>query len=237
MGIIHKFREVDFGSEFKTKNSILVNTPYKPEILFIGTFNPMTNEDDNMAEFFYGRNWFWPILFNIFHYKNITLDKQRKFYKPEPNPTLSEIFDFMKIHKITFADLITSVLDTDDEYCIAKNKIIYNKNCYDLINDGHLSKLNNLGKVQWNETELIDYLSNNKTIKNIYFTRKYTKPFSLILDKIEKEFKNRELRIKYLFTPSGQGIKGKPRINSLVNQWKNSQKEDYDNLEQEWLNK
>ncbi len=236
MSIQHKFKEIDFGKGFETKDAILVKTPYNPEILFLGTFNPLTNEEDNMADFFYGRNWFWPILFNIFHFKKIVLGKQRKFYKPEPKPSLNDILDFIKLHKITFADLITEVLDNNDHYCLAQNKIIFNETNYDLIKDNDLSKLNQLGKLKWNTDELISFIENNPTIKDIYFTRKSTKPFSEILDKIEKKFKERNLRLKYLFTPSGQSMKGKPRINALVNQWKSSNIAGFDSLDEEWLN-
>lgn len=236
MSIKHKFKEKIFKNGFSTKDAILVKTPYNPEILFIGTFNPETNEKDNMADFFYGRNWFWPVLFNIFHYKTIKLVKQRKFYKPEPKPSLEEIFCFLKEHKITFADLIVSVLDDDDEYCLAKNKIIYKETCYDLIKDSDLSKLNILKKVKDNKDELLQYINKNKSIKTIYFTRKPAKPFSEILNKIEEQFKERNLKIKYLYTPSGQALKGK-RINALVNQWKNSDRDGFDSLDKEWLNK
>jgi hypothetical protein len=236
MAIFHKFKEIDFGKGFATKDAILVETPFKPEILFIGTFNPLTNEKDNTADCFYGRNWFWPILFNIFHYKKIELDKQRKFYKPNPKPSLAEIFEFMKLHKITFADLITQVLEDKDDYCLAKNKIIFKETNYDLIKDSDLSKLSQLGKIKWNKEELIKYIENNPTIKTFYFTRKPTKPFSDILIEIREKFINRNLKIKFLFTPSGQSMKGKPRINALVNQWKSSYIEGFDNLDEEWLN-
>lgn len=236
MSIIHKFKEVNFGNGFATKDAILVETPFKPEILFIGTFNPLTNEHDNMADFFYGRNWFWPILFNIFHSKKIELSKQRKFYKPSPEPSLDEIFDFIKKHKITFADLITQVLENKDYYCLAQNKIIFNDTNYDLIKDSDLSKLNQLGKVNWNKKDLIQYIDKNQTIKTIYFTRKCTKPFSDILMEIDEKFVDRNLNIKFLFTPSGQSMKGKPRINALVNQWKNSSINGFDSLDDEWLN-
>lgn len=236
MSITHKFKEIDFGNGFETKDAILFKTPFKPEILFIGTFNPKTNEEDNMADFFYGRNWFWPILFNIFQFKKIELDQQRKFYKPTPKPSLEEIFYFMNKHKITFADLITQVLDDNDEYCLAQNKIIINNTNYDLIKDSDLLKLNKLDKVKWNDEELINFIENNSTIKTVYFTRKSTKPFSEILNKIEKKFKERDLTIKYLFTPSGQSMKGKPRINAMVNQWKCSNIAGFDSLEEDWLN-
>tara|TARA_R110000851_G_scaffold256188_2_gene408613 strand:+ start:4291 stop:4602 length:312 start_codon:yes stop_codon:yes gene_type:complete len=96
MGIKHKFLEADFGSGFKTNNAILKTTPYLPKILFLGTFNPATDEESNVADFFYGRNWFWPTLFNILEYdQQVFYKSQRKYSFPNLEPSLKTILNFI----------------------------------------------------------------------------------------------------------------------------------------------
>lgn len=237
MGIQHKFKECNFGKGFQTQNGILTVTPYKPKILFIGTFNPLTDDVANPADFFYGRNWFWPVLFNIFVYKQqVVIEKQRKFYPPHFNPTLDNVFKFMKTHQITFADLIVEVLPDEDINCVAGNKVIYNQVCYDLIKDSDLAKLDVIGEVDWSAEHLKDYLRENPSITQVYFTRKSAKPFSKKLEEIQDVLSERNSTIKYLFTPSGQGLKGTPRNSTLMEQWIQSTLVGYNNLDENWVN-
>lgn len=64
MIINHKFstvtlknKQLNWDNRFYTENVILKNVDiYKPEILFLGTFNPELQS--NPADFFYGRNFF-----------------------------------------------------------------------------------------------------------------------------------------------------------------------------------
>lgn len=237
MGIPHKFLKTDFGEGFSTQNAILNKTPYNPEILFIGTFNPLTNEDANPADFFYGRNWFWPILFNIFtHNREVLIQKQRKFYPPNFNPTLPRVFDFMKTHKITFADLIMNVFPNKILNCVANNHILFDDEHFDLIKDGDLAKLNKKQEVAWSTKFIIEYLKANPTIKQVYFTRKPVNPFSAELDLIQEILTTRGITIKYLFTPSGQGLRGVPRNQVLMDQWIQSTRDGFDNLDENWTN-
>ncbi|WOD44186.1 hypothetical protein [Hwangdonia lutea] len=237
MGVRHKFFHKDFGEGFRTENAILIETPYKPEILFIGTFNPLTNDEANPADFFYGRNWFWPILFNIFkHNKIAVIEKQRKFYPPDFNPTLKEVFGFMKKHKLSFADLIMEILPEKNINCIAGNNIFYENEHYDLIKDNHLAKLNRKGEVSWSTKHLIDYINYNPQIKQVYFTRKSTSPFSEELYGLEKVLSERHVKVKQLFTPSGQGLKGTPRNRILMDQWLQSTKLGFNSLDTKWTN-
>ena len=84
--LAHKFINCTFGqtTDFRTENSIL-KTPYPPEILFLGTFNPDTDSKSNSADFYYGRNWLWPALFNIFEFKRVDFIKQRRFQDNKPD--------------------------------------------------------------------------------------------------------------------------------------------------------
>ena len=234
MPINHKFKEYHFTNEFFTQNAILVNTPYQPEILFLGTFNPNTDEAANMADFFYGRNWFWPILFNIFEYNQETqIKKQRRFTNPL-NPSLDEVFQFMKKHKLSFADLIMQVFPDDEIDCLAANNIIINGVHYNLIKDGDLAKINRTNNVRWTTKFIIDYLNQNPSISQVYFTRKPVNPFTAKLQEIQEVLNQRGVLIKYLFTPSGQGLPGQPRNLTIMNQWLHSIREGFDNLDENW---
>ena len=234
MPINHKFKDTQFTNEFSTENAVLVKTPYQPEILFLGTFNPDTDEDANMADFFYGRNWFWPILFNIFEYnQQVQIETQRRFTNPL-NPSLNEIFQFMRTHKLSFADLIVQVFPDDEINCLAANHVIINNSHYDLINDGDLAKINRTNSVRWSTKFIIDYINQNPSISQVYFTRKPVKPFSEQLQQIQEVLNERGVIIKYLFTPSGQGLPGQPRNLTIMNQWLHSIREGFDNLDTNW---
>ena len=230
MSIKHKFLETEFEKGFYTENATLKNNSFEPEVLFLGTFNPQTTDEHNVADFFYGRNWFWPLLFSIAE-KDTKEFKQRKYYDPF-KPSLEQILNFTTQYKLSFADLICEVLPSVDKenYQLKKNKITFSKKEYDLINDGDLIKLDDQDLVLWN-THLIDYLKDTPSIKTIYFTRKYDKAFSKILDKLDLALKRRNAELKFLYTPSGQALKGKPRYKFLKNQWLNSEKDDYDSID------
>lgn len=81
----------------------------KTETLVIGTFNPDT--EDNIADFFYGRqrNYLWTLIPSAF--KEASLKGKSKYEK----------VDFVKNHKIDFIDLIAEVevdeaANYDDSY-------------------------------------------------------------------------------------------------------------------------
>jgi hypothetical protein len=86
MKVNHKFLTIPSGintlnwnQNFFTQNAILKNKNiYKPEILFLGTFNP--DLKTNPADFFYGRNFFWTALKNLFTCNNVVLLKERLAY-------------------------------------------------------------------------------------------------------------------------------------------------------------
>ena len=88
--IKHKFIETKFNEEFQTHNGVLDKTPYKPEVMIIGTFNPNT-PNSNFADFFYGRNYFWPALKNLSENKIAYFKSRmpkRGIIKEPLNPTI-----------------------------------------------------------------------------------------------------------------------------------------------------
>lgn len=236
MAINHKFKHVHFHDGFTTINTIL-RTSYNPEVLILGTFNPLTNDKDNMADFFYGRNWFWTCMFNIFQYQDIHLLTQRKFTQaPNYNPTLDEIKKFCEKYKLTFADLISSVLFNNNiEYTLHKNKASVDDKKYDLINDKDLGELNSMNQVEWTTKDLVEYISETSSLHTLYFTRQLAEPYASQWEVLKNHDYGRIVNFKTIFTPSGQGLKGRPRVEHLINHWLFNEHDKYNQLNNDWL--
>lgn len=238
--IKHKFYQTNFGNGIETHNAILDITPYEPEVLIIGTFNPDT-PNANFADFFYGRNWFWPAFKNLFIHNNIEILAERMPNRGNPNnilnPTLYEILGMCIQLKLTFADLISEVLhDNNPHYDILQNdNIIFNGVEYNLIKDNSLNELNNLKQVNWNTQNIIKYICDNPQIKTIYFTRQPTGIWKNQWDTIIKH-NCLEAKLKTnIYTPSGQKLKGKPRMQVLLRHWINNSNPRFGNLDNNWL--
>jgi len=245
--IKHVFHSFEFNESFCTKNAILSTKKYDPEILILGTFNPLTPKT-NFADFFYGRNYFWPAFHNLFNAGKLELKVTRmpKRGKPKssPRPSLQEILILCEQLKLTFADLVLSVLHNDADYKMLENdNINLNGNEYNLIQDsnkqgvGGLEQLNALGQLEWNTQNIIGYLIENTQIHSIYLTRKPTGIWAEQFHKIKghKELQNRSFT--NLFTPSGQG---KPVFNSmerLICHWLNNTNNNFGKLDANWARK
>lgn len=202
--IKHKFKEKDFGQEFSTRNGILENKLYEPEILFLGTFNPAL--DSNPADFFYGRNYFWTAFKNLFIHNEIILHSERLENCPY-NPTIDEILKLCFTLKITFADLISEIYDEKNQLVIitkgGKEYVEYNSILFNPIKDGDLEKLDNIKKIKWNMKNIIDYLIQHPTITKIYFTRIQNGSWKREIDKIKQCLPY--IEIISIYTPSAQG--------------------------------
>ncbi|PAC28756.1 hypothetical protein [Flectobacillus sp. BAB-3569] len=236
MAVNHKFKDFDFKDGFTTTNVIL-KTSYNPQVLILGTFNPLTNEEDNMADFFYGRNWFWTCMFNLFHHQAIHLLTQRKFTQiPNYNPTLDEIKVFCEKYKLTFADLISTVLFNNNiEYNLHRNKALIVNEEYDLINDGDLGKLNAINQVEWTTEDLKKYITETPSLHTVYFTRQPAEPYTTQWTILKNHDYGRIVEFKKIFTPSGQGLRGRPRVNHLIHHWLFNENDNYDQLNNDWL--
>ena len=201
----HKFENFKFSSSFYTENVIL-RPPYNPEVLILGTFNP---DDGNFADFFYGRNFFWPI-FRMF-YNNTTEYSNQKRSPKNLSPSLNEILDICSYFKLSFADL---VLSTD-----SKDNLIPDENVLD-------------GNIEWNTQNIINFINNTPSLKFIYFTRQKKGDWKVELNKISQET---PLKILNIYTPSGQSLKGEPRILKLKDHWLFNDDENFDILNHSWL--
>jgi hypothetical protein len=246
MSIQHKFYQTNFGRGFETHNAILEITPYKPEVMVVGTYNPDT-PNANFADFFYGRNFFWTAFKNLFNENAVVIANKRMPTNGIPpnilNPTLPEIFDICIKLKLTFSDLVLEVLHNNNPVFqpLPNDNVIFNGVEYNLIQDGKynnidgLQQLNALDQVNWNTQNIINYLCNNPQIKTIYFTRQpkgiWAAQWNLII--------NHKCMVGRLttniYTPSGQSLKGKPRMNALLKHWVHNNEPNFGKLDNDWL--
>jgi hypothetical protein len=246
MSIQHKFYQTNFGNGFETHNAILDITPYKPEVMIVGTFNPDT-PNANFADFFYGRNFFWTAFKNLFSHNAVVIPNRRMPANGLPpailNPTLPEIFDLCIKLKLTFTDLVLEVLHNNNPVCLPlpNDNVIFNGVEYNLIQDGQnvdiggLQQLNALGQVNWNTQNIINYLCNNPQIKTIYFTRQPTSIWAVQWNLIINHKCMAGRLTTNIFTPSGLGLKGKPRMNALLNHWVHNNNPNFGRLDNNWL--
>jgi hypothetical protein len=240
MPIQHKFLNYnEWNNGFYTENSILKNKEYLPEVLFIGTFNPMT-PNDNHADFFYGRNWFWPAFKNLFIENAYILVNRRMPSNGVPNyplnPTIEDIFDICKKAKISFADMINGVFPETNDYDLLNNdNVIYNNVEYNLIQDDALARLNQINQIDWNIENISNYLCENPQIKNVYFTRR---PIGIWLRKwneLKKSNCSRNIEFGKIYTPSATNLRGEPRMEKLIQHWLFNENNNYESLNHEWL--
>jgi len=251
MKINHKFLSVNqhqnnfnWDNRFYTENAILKNIDiYKPEIMFLGTFNPELQ--NNPADFFYGRNFFWTAFKNLFYKEQIILKKQRLAFNPY-DPSLEEIFQLCIRLKLTFSDLVNSIFnDQNNNQIIVRNNkefISFGKIEYNPISDGDLQKLDRIQKVDWNTDNIINYLNNNKQILKIYLTRQNNFCWQTQVNRIANEFP--EIEIVPIYTPSAQGgalhkqtgIYGDGKMSPLLRHWTQNNNGNYGNLNHNnWL--
>lgn len=244
MPILHKFQNHNWENGFWTENSILKTNHYKPEVLFIGTFNPLT-PNNNFVDFFYGRNYFWPTFKNLF-IENKTVHNQRRIpTNGAPilplNPTLEVIFEICKKGRFSFADMINSVFPKTEDYNIENNdNVIFNGLEYNLIMDngqngiGGLAELNNIDQVEWNIENINKYLCENPTIKYIYFTRRPSRIWLKKWDELRKSNCSLDKTFCFIYTPSGRRLKT-PVMNNLIDKWIKFNNGTYCNLNHKWL--
>lgn len=192
---------------YDCKTAILRTLHYKPEILILGTFNPYL-PGKNYADFFYGRNYLWPALMNLFKYNKGELlgPRMPKNGKPkkELKPSLDEILELCEELKLTFADLILSVLHQDNPnyHMLDNGNVCYANQTFNLIQDDKkdqvsgLVQLDKRKQVNWNTSNIINYLKDNPQITKIYFTRQPTK----VWKKKWEEIKNNKCISDRIFT-------------------------------------
>ncbi len=243
MPIFHKFFQTNWNNGFETHNAILDITPYKPEVMIIGTFNPGT--PNAKADFFYGRNYFWPAFKNLFilNHPNLLNTRMPLNGIPQPhdllNPTLAEIFCLCLKLKLTFADLICQVLHNEHpQYELLPNDhVIFSGQEYNLITDDNqgLLPLDGLGQVNWNTQNIIEYLCDNPQIRTVYFTRRPTGIWAGHWNAIKNHNCMAGRQLLNIYTPSGQSLQGTPRMTKLLHHWVHNNELNFGKLDNNWL--
>jgi len=234
MPILHKFYQTNWNNGFQTHNAILDVTPYEPEVMFVGTYNP--DIPGNAADLFYGRNYFWTAFKNLFVHNAVIIQQRRDHTNPT-NPTLNEVFDLCKELKLTFVDLIQGVLHNNNPVynLLPGNRVQFAGQNISLINDNGLHQLDILGQVNWNTQNIIDYLCNHPTIKTIYFTRRPTGIWLPHWNMIVNHNCMKGRVLTNIFTPSGQGRPVFHSMTRLLNHWVHNNNNNFGKLDNNWL--
>ncbi len=246
MAIPHKFKNTHWGNGFATNNAILDVTPYEPEVLILGTFNPDT-PNANHADFFYGRNLFWPAFKNLFIHNGVEIGQRRMPSHGAPhavlNPTLEDIFELCMKLKLTFADLVSEVLHEENlNYELLQNdNILLDGNEYNLIQDGQNNNIGGLAQldvqnlVNWNTMNIVNFLVSKPTIKYIYLTRRPTGVWAAQWNQLANNPILTDRYFTNIFTPSGAGAPVHRNMNNLLAHWLHNQQPNFGHLDNNWL--
>lgn len=216
MPFLHKYQQHNFNNGFQTHNSILDTIPYKPEVIFIGTYNHGWSW--NPSDFYYGRGMYmWTSLGNLFLYGHNNLIKQRTFNNDEP--TFKQLFEICIKGKIVFADIVKGIkehipaVELEDENCVLVNnqyrwetRMINNKRIGEY-SDTHLDNLAQNGWLDDNVDAIIKYINETHSIKHIYFTFKSGIWLVDKLNEIRRRVRN-NVSCCSIFTPTANGFGG-----------------------------
>jgi hypothetical protein len=178
MAIRHKFENkpinapnVTWPDNYATTNAILTKTPYKPEVIIIGTFNHGWQWND--ADFFYGRGMYmWTVMSNLFVYDGNILTDRRNPLPGNNVPSLNQIFEICEKGKLCFADLILGTShNIPIQIDVHNNKILVN-GLYSWCDykDSHLNYMGTQGWLDSNVINIINFIKDTPSIKCIYFT-------------------------------------------------------------------
>lgn len=188
--------EINGNPHFQTHSAILKKTPYPPKVLIVGTYNE-GNLDGNLADFFYGRNYFWPVFWNLSNNSNQKIERRILKRREMPIPSLKEVLNLCIQFKLTFADLITNV-----------NTILPNHN------DTFLDKAVYQKQTTNNNKAIANFINRTKSITHVYATTKFCNNRNLYsLWHTLKDNVRAGVSFGNVLTPSGQG--GIPNFNQL----------------------
>jgi|SRR5919199_2537105 hypothetical protein len=171
MPIFHKFLQKNWHNGFETHNAILDTVPYKPEVIFIGTFNH--GWPWNVSDFFYGRGMYmWTIFGNMFLHNGNHWILQRR--ANNNMPTLPQLFEICEKGKIVFADIVLGTkshihtqINLADESVLVDNQYLWRS-----YKDQPLDVMGANGWLDDNVKNIIAYIQSTPSIKHIYFTFK-----------------------------------------------------------------
>jgi len=204
----HKFANHQFpgfeGEKFRTNSTILFPGHYSPIIMFIGTHND-GDVPGNSADFFYGRNYFWPVWRSLLNTPGVLNGpKGRREDHMAEIPLYgveNSIYNICKLGLMTFADLVFEV-DGD-------------------LNNHQDENIPQAGTIKWATDEIIDFLKSTPSIRFVYATRQMENaaPWTGQWDKIVEAMSDRDVLFGRIHTPSGMGAGQGPRRETLKQLW------------------
>lgn len=212
--MLHKFIRHNFKNGFETHDSILDIVPYKPEAIFIGTFNH--GWQWNKSDFFYGRGMYmWPILGNLFIHGNNNLKQQRTFNNDVPS--FHDIIKICHIGSFVFADIVRGIkpsisaienigqqnIIVNNEYNWCTRKI--KRQSVGQYSDTHLENMAGKDWLDTNVDKIIAYINKTPTIRNVYFTFKSGAWLVSQMNLIKKGI-DKNINTCSIFTPTANGF-------------------------------
>jgi len=206
---------------FETRSAILIPQHYPPSILFLGTYN---DSDDaikkNTADFFYGRNYFWPVwrrLFGISGATPCTMGMRKSGNNMQEIPLMEgegSIYSMCTQGKMTFADLISRV-----------NAQLRSHS------DEELRQAHDNGQVEWSTPQIIQYLRETTSIRYVRSTRQMhnSAPWQQHWEALISADYRRKIDFGHIHTPSGNGLgmPGVPKCEALAGKWMEQLPPDY----------
>ena len=246
MPIRHKFYHSNFGNGFETNMAILDIIPYKPEVMFIGTFNHDT-PNANFEDFFYGRNFFWTALKNLFIYNEIVLLNRRMLPHGASRTildlTLFDIFELCIRLKFTFSDFILEVLHNDEPaFQLWRNdNVIFNGSEYNIFKYGRcglvggLHQLDLVGQINWNTQNILKYLGDNLQIKSVYYTGRTTGIWAPHWNNLLNHECMKGRIVTNISPPSGAGASVNHSMEGLLKHWVHNNNRAFGKLDNNWL--
>jgi hypothetical protein len=188
----------DFPGGFSAANALVDSTPYEPELLIIGTFNP-GGHAGNQAEFFYGRNYFWPVWAHIAGvpdaFRNAAAASGRRdahlaAWPWDPAGNFPGIRGLCSQFRLTFADLVLATHVQVNGY-----------------SDKELNQFIQLGQADLNVANILTYVRSKPSLRYVYATTAFGQ-FGGLNDAWRALCAGlpAEIQTGKLLSPSGQGV-------------------------------
>ena len=166
-----------------------------------------------MADFFYGRNYFWTAWAHLF---SLTCNDRGQMSRRDsgnnrftiplgPLQETNSILSIASRGKMTFGDLVLGVDSPLTSH-----------------EDSQLCQANQLGTLHWNTEQIIEFIKYSPSLETVAATRQMNNGcWEEQWTKIREADYTREIAFESIYTPSGQGLPGSPRSSILAQTWKN----------------
>jgi hypothetical protein len=207
-----------FANGFAAEHALLSRTPYAPEVLIIGTFNPAPQAElYNPADFFYGRNYFWPAWGHLGghadHDGNAVAEGGMRRHRLDRLPLSASgpwpgVLGLCTQFRLTFADLVESIDAPVRDF-----------------SDRQVDAFLRAGQAKPNTQTILNYLEATPSIRFVYATTRFQQvPALLTAWQAVVRGLRPGIQSGHLLTPSGQGVganfPGMSRTATLAHHWR-----------------